>query len=84
VLAQIAQVKAAVNATEKVVRWNNGLKVETVKQPFLPPCLLTHHLEHLLQTCDMHIIPRGVFQHHQPERVTVSFKRRGPSVLRSA
>jgi hypothetical protein len=31
VLAQIAQVKAAVNATEKVVRWNNGLKVKTVK-----------------------------------------------------
>jgi hypothetical protein len=35
-MAQIAQIKAPINAAQKVIGWNVIFKVERVKQPLLP------------------------------------------------
>jgi len=46
VLAQISQIKAVVDATEKVIPRNDGFKIEGVEQIVLTAWLTTHHLDY--------------------------------------
>ena len=49
VLAQLAQIKALVDATQEMVRWNVILEIKRIEQSLLSAFLLSHHLEALRQ-----------------------------------